>query len=157
MPSAKILINFFSQSDYIPIRNLSKLRHFLIDLINKENVIYYSGEINVVFCSDEYLMELNSKYLHKDYMTDVITFNYSEDDKFVGDIYISSERVKENAKNYSQKYHNELLRVVIHGFLHLCGYEDKKNREKLVMTEKENLYISIFEKILNTKLQKRNE
>ena len=97
--------------------------------------------ISFIFCSDEYLQKLNIKYLkHKD-LTDVITFEYNERDLILGDIFISSERVKENSKKYKVSFKEELARVMIHGILHLMGYKDKKENETLIMRKLENEFI----------------
>ena len=101
--------------------------------------------INCVFCSDEYLGEINKKYLGHDYYTDIITFDHKDtEDNVEGDLYISAERIKENAKNFGVKTEEELIRVIIHGVLHLIGYEDKSKKEKMIMTQKENKYISLY-------------
>ena len=107
------------------------------------------GCINFIFCSDDYLLHLNKKYLGKTYLTDVISFNqknHATKDKsplVFGDIYISLERVRENKKKYKTIFAKELKRVMIHGVLHLVGYIDKSEKEKSLMFEKENFYINI--------------
>jgi rRNA maturation RNase YbeY len=88
---------------------------------------------------------VNKKYLQHDYFTDIITFDYVEDDRINGDIFISIDRVKENAKQFSKTFENELNRILIHGILHLLGYKDKDKREKEVMTEKEDFHLSLLE------------
>ena len=108
----------------------------LIEDQNKEE-----GELNLVFCSDEYLLEINKKHLNHDYYTDIITFDYSEENKISGDLLISIDRVKENAKTFSVSFIHELNRVVIHGVLHLCGYKDKTEEEKKQMRNLENKYL----------------
>ena len=101
--------------------------------------------LNFIFCSDKYLHQINVEYLDHNTYTDVITFPYSEDGKPIeGDIFISIDRIKENAKSFKTTFENELHRVMIHGSLHLLGYGDKTPEEKLKMTEKENLYLGIF-------------
>ena len=106
----------------------------------------YEGDINVVFCNDEYLLQLNMLHLNHSYYTDVITFDYSEDKTISGDIFISINRVKENAQDFSATFFNELCRVIVHGVLHLCGYKDKTEEDKLLMRKKEDeclfLYVS---------------
>tara|TARA_B100000575_G_C22963704_1_gene556613 strand:+ start:146 stop:559 length:414 start_codon:yes stop_codon:yes gene_type:complete len=99
------------------------------------------GELSLVFCSDDYLLEINKKHLNHDYYTDIITFDYSEENKISGDLLISIDRVKENAKNFSVSFRQELNRVVIHGVLHLCGYKDKTEKEKNQMRNLENKYL----------------
>ena len=97
--------------------------------------------ISFIFCSDEYLQKLNIKYLKHEDLTDVITFEYNERGLILGDIFISSERVKENSKKYKVSFKEELARVMIHGLLHLMGYKDKKKNETLIMRRLENKFI----------------
>ena len=100
--------------------------------------------LNYIFCSDEHLYQINIKYLHHDYYTDVITFDNSEGSgKIEGDIFISTDRVAENAKSHNANFHEELRRICVHGLLHLLGYSDGTNEDKLLMTEKENAYLSL--------------
>jgi len=102
-------------------------------------------KLSYIFCTDEYLLELNSKYLNHTTLTDVITFPLSEvDAPVIAEIYISIDRIKENAKKFNTQYQTELLRVMIHGALHLCGYGDKKASEKSKMREQENYYLEKF-------------
>lgn len=102
------------------------------------------GDINYIFCSDEELLQVNREYLQHDYYTDIITFDYTEGELVSGDLYISTERVADNAKNYQVDFDNELLRVLIHGILHLCGYKDKSNKDAKVMRSKEEFYMNLF-------------
>ncbi|MBV5313036.1 MAG: rRNA maturation RNase YbeY [Prolixibacteraceae bacterium] len=102
------------------------------------------GDISFVFCSDEYLLEVNRKYLQHDYFTDIITFDYVEDTNINGDIFISIDRVKENSLEYSSSFDNELHRILIHGVLHLLGYKDKKKGDKKLMTKKEDFYLKVL-------------
>ncbi|MBN2664720.1 MAG: rRNA maturation RNase YbeY [Bacteroidales bacterium] len=107
-------------------------------------------DLNFIFMSDEELLQMNIKYLNHDYYTDVITFNYCEDDIISGDVYISVDRVKENALSLNQSFLQELYRVIIHGVLHLLGFEDHSIKEKLIMRDLENrsLQSDIISKIL---------
>ncbi len=100
------------------------------------------GIINYVFCSDDYLVEVNIKYLNANYLTDVITFDYTENNVISGDVMISIDRVKENAKLYKVPFLNELYRVMIHGILHLCGLKDESEKEQIEMREKEDYYLN---------------
>ncbi|MFB0903779.1 MAG: rRNA maturation RNase YbeY [Nonlabens sp.] len=102
------------------------------------------GELSVVFCSDEFLLKINQNHLNHDTYTDIITFDYSENGLINGEIYISTERVKENAGRFSVSEINELQRVMAHGVLHLCGYGDKSDLETQVMRDKENEKIGMF-------------
>jgi len=102
------------------------------------------GEICIIFCSDEYLIEINRKYLNHDYYTDIVTFNYVERNVISGDLFISTERVKENALKYGVDFMSELYRVIFHGILHLCGYDDSTDKEKEIIRNKENYYLNII-------------
>lgn len=96
------------------------------------------GDISYIFCSEERILEVNQQFLNHDYFTDIITFDYSESDIISGDIFISLETVKTNASDFNVSYEEELLRVIIHGILHLCGQEDKAPETKEIMTTKED-------------------
>jgi rRNA maturation RNase YbeY len=100
------------------------------------------GEISFIFCSDLYLLEVNRKFLNHDYFTDIITFDYVENNLISGDIFISCDRVKDNAIEYKTTFENELSRIIIHGVLHLLGYKDKSKKDKLFMTQKEDFYLN---------------
>jgi rRNA maturation RNase YbeY len=102
------------------------------------------NELAFVFCSDEKILEVNRNFLQHDYYTDIITFDYCEGDIVSGDIYISVERVQENAVIHSSDYNTELLRVIAHGVLHLIGFQDKNAESKIEMTVNEDLCISMF-------------
>jgi len=116
---------------------------WLKQVIKKENGVL--GNIQYVFCSDEYLLDVNLKYLHHDYFTDIITFPFSEDDKIIsGEIYISIDRVRENAKKNNVLFVQELARVIVHGVLHLLGYEDYSSEQKKEMRQKEDYYLNLL-------------
>jgi probable rRNA maturation factor len=104
------------------------------------------GDINYIFCDDEYLLEINQKYLQHDTYTDIITFDYSENGVISGDIFISIERVKENATLFTKGFEEELHRVLAHGILHLCGYKDKTQKESKEMREREECAIQKLKK-----------
>lgn len=103
-----------------------------------------AGDINVVFCSDDYLLEMNKAHLDHDYYTDIITFDYCEGSVVSGDLFISVDRVSDNASDLDVSFLVELARVVAHGTLHLCGYGDKAQLESAVMRQKEDYYIPFF-------------
>ncbi len=103
-----------------------------------------AGDINVVFCSDDYLLEINKVHLDHDYYTDIITFDYCEGPVVSGDLFISVDRVTDNASDLNVSFLEELARVIAHGALHLCGYGDKSQSESAVMRQKEDYYISFF-------------
>jgi rRNA maturation RNase YbeY len=114
----------------------------LKSLIGLEN--FESGEITIVFCIDDYLLEINKMYLNHDFYTDIITFDYSGNDFVSGDLFISVDRVKDNAESCCVYFYNELKRVIYHGVLHLCGYKDKTEKDEKEMREKENFYMNQF-------------
>ena len=102
------------------------------------------GDITFVFCDDNYLHKINSEFLDHDTYTDIITFDYSSGSQLISEIYISTERVEENAEKFNETFENEIHRVMIHGVLHLCGYKDKLTEEKQIMRNKENHYLSLL-------------
>jgi len=105
------------------------------------------GDIAFIFCSDDYLLDVNRKFLEHDYYTDIITFDYVDQNLINGDIFISVDRVKENASIYYSDFNNELNRIMIHGVLHLLGYKDKVKKDKALMTAKEDFYLNKFKEI----------
>ena len=114
----------------------------LTSLVSEEHK--HLGTITVVFCSDEYLLEMNRRHLDHDYFTDIITFDYCEGDLVSGDLFISVDRVLENSLKEQVGFLNELARVCVHGVLHLCGYGDKSSSERVVMRKKEDHYLRLF-------------
>ena len=107
-----------------------------------ESEVRKVGDINVIFCSDNYILDVNMKYLQHDYFTDIITFDYCEDDVLSGDLFISIDSVKDNALFYGTVFPDELNRVIVHGILHLIGYDDHTDSEQKTMRSKENYYLS---------------
>jgi len=105
------------------------------------------GDISVIFCSDNYILDVNIKYLQHDYYTDIITFDYCEDDTLSGDLFISIDSVRENASFYGTEFADELNRVIVHGLLHLIGYDDHSDEDIAVMRSKENYYLSLRDKV----------
>lgn len=103
-----------------------------------------TGDIAYIFCSDERILEINKQYLQHDYYTDIITFDYSEDNIISGDIFISIDTVKSNSLDFGSDFETELLRVIIHGILHLCGQDDKSPELRMEMTRKENEALAKF-------------
>lgn len=134
-----ITFNFLSKPT---LNNRRKLKTFLEYLVLKEKSPIKS--LNFVFCSDEYLLDINKRFLNHDFYTDIITFNLGEKNNIEGDIYISTERTKENSTLYSSTKQKELHRVIFHGVLHLCGYMDKTKKDKELMTKKENYYLNQY-------------
>lgn len=110
-----------------------------------ESEIKRIGDISIVFCSDNYILDINQRYLQHDYFTDIITFDYCEGDKLSGDLFISIDSVKENAMEYGSEFSDELNRVIVHGILHLIGYDDHTEEDIAMMRKKENYYLSLRE------------
>ena len=110
-----------------------------------ESEIKRIGDISIIFCSDNYILDVNMKYLQHDYFTDVITFDYCEGDKLSGDLFISVDTVRENAKLYNTDFNDELNRVMVHGILHLIGYDDHSQKDKQLIRKKEDYYLSFRE------------
>lgn len=134
------MIYFNYQVPLTALRNRTGLKHFLVLLCKKERKAI--EEINFVFCSDDYLLSLNQKFLNHDTYTDIISFDYTpKSGPIKGEIYISIERVKENAALFGSPFINELHRVIFHGVLHLCGYKDKLKADQTVMRAKEEVYL----------------
>jgi rRNA maturation RNase YbeY len=136
----------FNQEDIsFKLKNSIKFKQLLNKLAVSEN--RKLADINYVFCSDNYLLEINKKYLNHNYFTDVITFDYSENNKISGDIFISIDTINDNAKRFETDSTTELHRVMIHGALHLIGYNDKSNEDKKLMTQKEDFYLNVLDNI----------
>lgn len=133
---------FFEDTNEIPDLDPEFFRLWLERVCNIEG--RRLEEVNLIFTSDEYLLEMNKQHLEHDYYTDIITFDYCEDDSILGDLFISVERVAENAVDNNVGFRNELNRVVAHGVLHLCGYKDKSIDEERVMREKEDWALSLI-------------
>lgn len=108
-----------------------------------ESEIKKTGDISIIFCSDNYILDVNMKYLQHDYFTDIITFDYCEGSRISGDLFISIDSVRENAIHYGVDFETELDRVMVHGVLHLIGYDDHSPEDIAVMREKENYYIQM--------------
>lgn len=129
------MIEFYSETDF-KIENSKALSHWISEIILQEN--HQLGDLTYVFCDDAYLHRLNVQFLNHDTLTDIISFDNSLGKQIHGEIYISIERVKENASTYRVAFLEELHRVVIHGVLHFCGYKDKSKQEQDTMTRMEN-------------------
>ncbi|RYD83394.1 MAG: rRNA maturation RNase YbeY [Sphingobacteriales bacterium] len=135
------MIEFFSDTDFI----FPEVSIVQIEPVVQQIFTDYTKQVNylhVVFMDDEQLLEINKEFLNHDYYTDIITFNYAEDDSIEAELYISISRVKENALTVGSTFQNELFRVIIHGVLHLCGYEDNTETLKNIMQLAENKYIN---------------
>lgn len=135
-------ISFHSEDVDFQLENEQKFIDWINSTIQQEEKS--ATEITYVFCSDEYLYQMNLDYLNHDTYTDIITFDYTENSIVSGDIFISIDRVKENAIKFNTTFLNELSRVIIHGVLHLVGYKDKTTEQKQVMRSKEDFYLTLL-------------
>lgn len=135
------MINFHYETDFL-IENPAEYSSWIERIISSESK--NSGEVNYIFCDDDYLFKINVDYLDHDTLTDIISFDYSDHLNIQGDIFISIERVKENAKEYNVSLENELRRVMAHGILHYCGYKDKTEEDSKIMRQKEEEKIALF-------------
>lgn len=134
-------INFFSENDF-QILNREAHISWLENIITSEE--REPGELNFIFCDDDYLHKINLQYLNHDTFTDIISFDNSEENIISGDIFISTERVAENAAEFREDFSKELRRVLAHGILHFCGYNDKNESEAEIMRQKEEEKIAMF-------------
>ncbi|TDE31495.1 MULTISPECIES: rRNA maturation RNase YbeY [Flavobacterium] len=135
------MINFNYETDF-NLDNEEDITTWLENVIASENK--KEGEINYIFCDDEYLHKINVEYLDHDTLTDIISFDYSMGNELHGDIFVSVERVKDNAADFKVSFEEELKRVLVHGILHYCGYKDKGEAEELLMRSKEDEKIAMF-------------
>ncbi|BEV05165.1 MULTISPECIES: rRNA maturation RNase YbeY [Chryseobacterium] len=134
------MIQFFYEN--LPESVNTEYKKWLEDLILSEEKKL--GEINYIFCDDEYLLKVNQDYLQHDYYTDIITFDYVKGKTISGEIFVSLQRISDNASTLSRNYEEELRRVLAHGILHLCGYKDKTEEEELQMRGKEDHYLAKY-------------
>lgn len=140
-------LSFFSEDCKFEIENKERYSRWIAETAKHENA--QADTINVIFCSDDYILKINNEYLQHDYFTDIITFDYSEFDEDIkhisGDLFISIDTVHSNADTYEVKFREELDRVIIHGVLHLIGYNDKSVDEQKNMQKKEDYYLNTRE------------
>ncbi len=137
------MIKFINHDRKFTAQGKTFIKSFITGLFQKEKKV--AGDIQYIFCSDEYLLEINKQFLQHDYYTDIITFDLSSGEAVDAEIYISIDRVKDNAAQFGVPFQQELLRVLFHGALHLCGYRDKTKGEITLMREKESEYLRKFE------------
>jgi probable rRNA maturation factor len=139
---------FFNKADKgTSLANRILLKSFIEKQLRKEGIAIEA--LQYVFCSDDYLLNINKQFLNHDYYTDIISFDLSEEKGvLIGDIYISIDRVKENAKTHGNKYVHELLRVIFHGALHFCGYKDKKPADAKLMRSMEDKWLKAYLKTI---------
>lgn len=135
------MISFNYETDFT-LSNEQAFEDWIAEVIESEDKT--EGEINYIFCDDEYLLQKNIEFLNHDTLTDIISFDYTMGNLISGDIFISVERVKDNAADYNVSFEEELKRVMAHGILHYCGYKDKSDEDSALMREKENEKIAMF-------------
>ena len=136
------MISFQNQSISFKLKEKTKLKQWIKSVVEKEK--YKVGNVNYIFCTDDELLEINIKHLNHKTLTDIITFDYTEGKTINSDIFISIERVLENAEKFKVTFDEEFHRVLIHGVLHLCGYKDKTKADAELMRKKENASIRLF-------------
>lgn len=132
----------FNYENEFELQNENQIATWISAVILSENK--KEGDINYIFCDDEYLLNLNEQYLDHDTLTDIISFDYSVGNELHGDIFISIERVRENAQDFNVTFEEELKRVLVHGVLHYCGYKDKTEEDEQLMRSKEDEKIKMF-------------
>jgi rRNA maturation RNase YbeY len=135
-------VNFSNDDIIFMLQDKRKLKAWVGQVIEKEKLL--PGDIAYIFCSDEALLEMNQQFLDHDTYTDIITFDYRDGDIINGEIYISIDRVRENAEKFKTTFENELHRVMIHGVLHICGYKDKGKAAAEAMRKKENAALKLL-------------
>lgn len=132
----------FNFDNSFNLKDRLKIKRWIKQVV--ENAGFRLGSVSYIFCSDEKILEVNKQYLNHDFYTDIITFDYVEKDIINGDIFISTDRVRENAKNFNVAFEEELHRVIIHGILHLLGQQDHSPKEEKQMRKKENEALLLF-------------
>jgi probable rRNA maturation factor len=140
-----VTIDFIYDEERFNVLNENKIKRWIQDVCSHESKKV--GEINYRIVSDETILFTNQQFLNHDFFTDIITFDYSLVNIINGDIFISFDTVQSNSQKFNVSFQNELHRVVIHGIMHLCGYDDTSEMEKTVMRDKENYYLSYLEKL----------
>lgn len=136
-------VRFFYVTSNFSLDKRNSLKQFIESIFDSENQPYDS--LNIIFCGDEYLLDVNRRFLNHDFYTDIITFNLAASKQpVIGEIYISVDRVKDNAANLQISFKSEIHRVIFHGVLHLCGYFDKSNSQVKLMREMENKYLNSY-------------
>ena len=140
--SLSMVAFYFEDTDF-KLRHKTRIKEWL--RLVAESEVFTLGNISVIFCSDNYILDINQKYLQHDYFTDIITFDYSEGGRISGDLFISVDSVRENSVEYGTEFEDELHRVIVHGILHLIGYDDHTEDEIKTMRSKEDYYLSLLE------------
>ncbi len=139
------MVSYFFEDTDFKLKAKTKIKYWL--KLVAESEVYTLGNISIIFCSDNYILDINQKFLQHDYFTDIITFDYSEGSRISGDLFISVDSVRENSVEYGTDFTDELHRVIVHGVLHLIGYDDHTDEETSVMRSKEDYYLSLFDLI----------
>ena len=137
------MVSYFFENTDFKLKGKTRIKQWL--KLVAESEIFTLGNVSVIFCSDNYILDINQRYLQHDYFTDIITFDYTEGTKISGDLFISVDSVRENSIEYGTEFENELHRVIVHGILHLIGYDDHSEEDIKVMRAKEDYYLSLLE------------
>jgi len=141
-----VAVQFYNADRNLILKDKKRLILFLPYIFTDTNKVL--GTVNYIFCSDHYLLQINKEFLQHDFYTDIITFNLSDNKKEItGEIYISIDRVKDNAQQLNQRYTDEIKRVIFHGALHLCGYNDKKANDIKTIRRAEDYYLARYQDI----------
>ena len=135
------MISFNYETDF-ELTNEAQIENWISQIIHSENKTL--GEISYIFCNDDYLLKLNQEHLNHDTLTDIISFDYTMGNELSGDIFISIDRVHDNANDFKVTFANELMRVMAHGILHYCGYKDKTEHDETIMRNKEDEKLKMF-------------
>ncbi|MDD2419393.1 MAG: rRNA maturation RNase YbeY [Bacteroidales bacterium] len=144
----KEMISYYNQGTNYKLKHKRSLSNWINQVVHLENSNFSIGNINVVLCDDEYVLDINKQFLNHNYYTDIITFDYCEDTLISGDLMISIDTVKSNAKEYDVPFIEELYRVIAHGVLHLLGYKDSTENEKSEMRVAENNALILLKSII---------
>ncbi len=139
------MVSYYFVDTQFKLKDKTRIKKWL--KLVAESEVYVLGDISVIFCSDNYILDINQKYLQHDYFTDIITFDYSEGTKISGDLFISVDSVRENSIEYGTDFEDELHRVIVHGILHLIGYDDHNDEDIRLMRSKEDYYLSLLDLI----------
>ena len=143
------MISFETLNVEMPLPDIDKIKIWLNETATTHD--RKIGNLNYLFCDDEEILRVNRQFLHHDYFTDIITFDYSGKSRVGGDIFISLDTVKSNSEDLKVSFHSEILRVIVHGLLHLCGIDDKAPGEREVMEEEENKALSLWQLLNSSK------
>ena len=149
MLNVHVMISFDVKNVKMPDADFAKIEIWLNEVAATHD--RRIGNLNYLFCDDEEILRVNREFLHHDYYTDIITFDYSRKDKAGGDIFISLDTVKSNSEDLKVSFHSEILRVIVHGLLHLCGIDDKAPGEREVMEKEENKALSLWQSLNSSK------